>query len=161
MIQFTNIKSPWLQNPAVLALKTFVLKKIPCKSVRKILRRCFAESSSITGTSAFPTEYYPPTQGGYRGSVWTLCVRMMDTHWDDLIQHVSQRGGHSREVHRLRWGAGEGQMFFSDQTRTPRPGPKGHCNKVIQLSDFHQIWISVGFSCLFLEHDQVQSIAKW
>lgn len=44
-------------------------------------------------------------------------------------------------------------LFWSN--RTPRPGPKGSCNKVIQLSDFHQICILgffgfVGFFFFFL-----------
>lgn len=63
-MQFTNIKAPWLQNPGVLALKTFVLKKIPSKSERKTLQSSFSESSSTTGTMALQESSMPAAQGG-------------------------------------------------------------------------------------------------
>lgn len=56
-------------------------------------------------------------------------------------------------------------LFWSN--RNPRPGPKGSCNKVIQLSDFHQICILVFFffflnmsKCNPLQHSKKKLIQK-
>lgn len=108
--QFTNIPAPCLQNPTVLALKTFVLKKIPYGSVTVILHRAFAESSSETEMTAFPAGYIPPPQ--HRGRVWAGHAVMTGTHRAGLTQCFLQRGGHYREVRRLRRAAGKGQILL-------------------------------------------------
>lgn len=81
---------------------------------------------------------------------------MANTHWDDLREPFSQRGWLNREVHRLKWGARERQIFFSDQTRTPRLTPKGRRNQVIQLSfSLNMDFFNVA-KCRLLQHGKNQ-----